>query len=159
MTRISSWQILRVSSSFGLFQAIMPVIGWIVGKTFVDLISSYDHWAAFALLLFIGGRMIFEAFNHDHDDRKKIDISRGFALLVLSVATSIDALAVGLTFAFIEVNIIIASLMIGAVAFGITWIGFHSGKIASNVIGKRAELIGGIILVTIGVRILLSHVL
>lgn len=159
MTRISSWQMLRVSLSFGLFQALMPVIGWIVGKTFVDLIASFDHWLAFALLVIIGGRMIYEAFHHDKSDRKKTDISKGFALLILSVATSIDALAVGLTFAFINVNILIASLIIGVVASTITWIGFHAGKLASSAMGKHAELAGGIILTGIGIRILLTHIL
>ena len=155
-----SWpRILRVSSSFGLFQAFMPVLGWLAGRTVVEFIADYDHWVAFALLAIVSGRMLWESFRPERIQDKEVNITKGFLLITLSVATSIDALAVGLSFAFLKVNIAIASLTIGAVAFLVTTIGFLVGKRASKIIGKRAEALGGIILLAIAFRILLSHIL
>ena len=155
----SFWQVLRVSLSFGAFQAFMPVLGWSAGRTVVEFISDYDHWVAFALLAFVGSRMIWESF-HDKDSRREnSDITRGFLLLTLSVATSIDALAVGLSFAFLEINIILAGSTIGTVALIVTVIGFMIGKKAGGLIGKRAEIIGGVILIGIGLKIILEHTL
>jgi manganese efflux pump family protein len=159
MPNLSSRQVLRASFAFGLFQALMPVLGWLAGKTVVDLIASYDHWVAFALLTVIGGRMILASFRTEHGHSETMDITRGMPLLALSVATSIDALAVGLTLAFIDVNILLASLTIGIVAFVVTLIGFFSGKKLSSMVGKRAETLGGIVLLGIGLRILLTHVI
>lgn len=151
--------ILRVASSFGLFQTLMPVLGWIIGRTVVEFVGKYDHWVAFILLAFVGGRMLWESFQRNHNGAKKADNTKGFLLLVLSLATSIDALAVGLSFAFLKVNVVAASLTIGAVAFLATVTGFVVGRKSSRLIGKWAELIGGIILVLIGLRVLLSHIL
>ena len=137
----------------------MPVIGWLAGRTVVEFIADYDHWVAFALLAVVSVRMLRESFRPERSQEKKVDITKGFLLLTLSIATSIDALAVGLSFAFLEVNIAIASLTIGAVAFLITTIGFMVGRRASKIIGKRAEAIGGVILLAIAFRILLSHIL
>jgi len=159
MKSISCWQILRASLSFGFFQAMMPVLGWLAGQTIVNLISDYDHWLAFILLAFIGGKMGWESFRKEDEQTAKADITRGVTLLTLSIATSIDALAVGLTFAFLEVNIALASMVIGVTAFIIAALGFVLGKKAGKVLGKRAELLGGIILIAIGLRILLSHIL
>ena len=136
----------------------MPVLGWLAGRTFVNFIGGFDHWLAFGLLGFVGGKMIWESFHADKEE-KQTDVTKGFLLLTLSIATSIDALAVGLSFAFLKVNILTASLTIGVTAFVITIIGFIVGKKAGEFIGKRAELIGGLILVGIGVRILLTHLL
>jgi len=155
-----SWpRILRVSFSFGLFQALMPVLGWLAGRTVVKFIADYDHWVAFALLLIVSGRILWESFRPERSQDKEVDITKGILLITLSIATSIDALAVGLSFAFLEVNISMASLTIGAVAFLVTTIGFVVGKRASKIIGKRAETLGGIILLAIAIRILLSHIL
>jgi len=155
-----SWsRILRVSFSFGLFQALMPALGWLAGRTIVELIADYDHWVAFAMLAIVSVRMLWGAFRAEHSQDKEIDITKSLLLITLSIATSIDALAVGLSFAFLNVNIALASSTIGAVAFVITIIGFKLGKKASTLIGKRAEAIGGIILLAIGIRILLSHIL
>jgi putative Mn2+ efflux pump MntP len=155
-----SWQrILRVSFSFGLFQALMPVLGWLAGRTVVEFIADYDHWVAFALLAIVSGRMFWESFQPERSQDKEVDITKGILLITLSIATSIDALAVGLSFAFLEVNIAMASLTIGIVAFLVTAIGFIVGKRASKIIGKRAEVIGGLILLAIAFRILLSHIL
>ena len=149
-------QIGRVALSFGAFQAIMPVLGWLVGQTVIDLVANYDHWIALALLGFVGGKMIWESFHST--DEEEADISRGWLLLTLSIATSIDALAVGLTFAFIKVNIISASLTIGIVSFVITTLGFLLGRQANSLIGKRAEVVGGLVLIGIGVKIVLDHI-
>ena len=158
--RNHSWlQIFRVAFSFGLFQALMPVLGWLAGRTIVDFIADYDHWVAFVLLTIVSGRMFWEAFSSKDGQEKEVDVSRGFTLLTLSIATSIDALAVGLSFAFSKVNIALASPTIGVVALVATTIGFILGKKASKLIGKRAEAIGAFILLAIAFRILLSHIL
>ena len=149
----------RVSLSFGAFQAVMPVLGWVAGLTFVNMMAAYDHWVALGLLGFVGGKMIWESFHDGEEHGENADISKGLLLLTLSVATSIDALAVGLTFAFMKVNIWLAALTIGAVAFAVTAIGFQLGKKAGGLLGKRAEVIGGLILIGIGVKIVLEHVL
>ncbi len=152
-------QILRVSFSFGLFQALMPVLGWLAGRTVVEFIADYDHWVAFTLLVIVSGRMFWKSFRPERSQDKEVDITKGFLLLTLSIATSIDALAVGLSFAFLKVNIALASPTIGAIAFIVTMIGFILGKRVSKVIDKRAEALGGIILLAIAFRILLSHIL
>ena len=157
--RTTPLQIIRTAFTFGLFQAIMPVIGWLIGRNLVTFVADYDHWIAFALLLLIGSRMIWESI-HDHEDKKrKTDITRGLTLLTLAIATSIDALAVGLTFAFLQISIALASSTIGIIAFIVTILGFLLGKKLGQLIGKRAEIIGGIVLIAIGIRILLSHLL
>jgi putative Mn2+ efflux pump MntP len=151
-------RIFRLSLSFGLFQALMLVLGWLAGRTIVDFIADYDHWVAFALLAFISGRMFWEAF-HPERENKEVDITRGLLLLTSSVATSIDSLAVGLSFAFLEVNMAMASPTVGAVSFAVTAIGFMLGRRVSKLMGKRAEVLGAIILLAIAFRILLSHLL
>jgi len=125
----------------------------------VHFIAGFDHWIAFLLLAGIGGRMIWESLHYHDKDGGKADVTKGLILLTLSVATSIDAFAVGLSFAFLEVNIAVASATIGIIAFIITAIGFYLGRKIGKLIGKRAEFVGGIVLVGIGLRILLTHVL
>lgn len=151
-------QLFRTALAFGVFQALMPVLGWLLGQTVVDFIAGFDHWVAFGLLGVIGGKMLKESF-HDKDNSRKPDFTRGLLLITLAIATSIDALAVGLTFAFLEVNIGIAVLLIGLVAFLATVISFYLGKKLGGLAGRRAEAIGGIILIIIGLRILLTHLL
>lgn len=158
MKTVSPVQVLRTALVFGAFQTIMPVLGWLAGRTIVDFIAEYDHWIAFALLALVGGRMIWETFRSE-EGKRKIDISRGAVLLMLALATSIDALAVGLTFAFLKVNILLACSIIGVIAFAATVLTFLLGKKAGPLMGKYAEAIGGIILIGIGLRILLSHLL
>ncbi len=156
---LSALQIGRASLSFGVFQGVMPVFGWLAGLTVVNLVADYDHWVALALLGFVGGKMVWESFRSGEDQKEKGDITRGWLLLTLSVATGIDALAVGLTFAFVKVNILLASVTIGIIAFVVAIFGFLLGRKAHSVIGKRAEVIGGLILIGIGVKIVLEHVL
>lgn len=158
MTKLSFYRVFRTSLSFGLFQALMPVLGWLAGRTVVDLIADYDHWVAFGLLAIVGGRMIWESFRAGAGTDETRDITRGLLLLTLSVATSIDALAVGLSFAFVDVDIVPTCVTIGAVSFAVTSAGLLVGSRAGKMVGKRAETVGGIVLVGIGLRILLSHV-
>jgi putative Mn2+ efflux pump MntP len=134
----------------------MLVLGWLAGLTVIEYISAYDHWLAFGLLLFVGGRMLWELFHGGNGGRGSADITRGWLLLTLSVATSLDSLAVGLSLAFLEVNIAMASATIGVVAFLVT---YWSGKKAGALAGERAELVGGVVLIIIGLRILLEHLL
>jgi putative Mn2+ efflux pump MntP len=152
----SRLQVLRAAVAFGLFQALMPVLGWLIGQTVVDLIADYDHWVAFGLLAIVGGHMLWESFRH-REDRKATDITRGWPLIVLSLATSIDALAVGLTFPFIDVNIWLASPTIGLVAFAATVVGFLLGRRVGKLAGRWASAVGGLLLIAIGFRILLTH--
>ena len=159
MRNLSFLQVFRASLSFGIFQALMPILGWLAGRTVVELIAGYDHWVAFVLLALVGGRMIRESLRSRDGRRENTDITRGLLLLTLSVATSIDALAVGLAFAFMKINIVVAGSTIGVVAFVATAIGFLSGRKAGQLIGRRAEAIGGLILIGIGLKILLEHIL
>ncbi len=158
MRTLSRLQVFRASLAFGLFQALMPVLGWLAGRTAVELIADYDHWASFILLALVGGRMVWQSFRSRNGRTENTDITKGFPLIILSVATSIDALAVGLTFAFLEVHIMMASSTIGIVAFVATAIGFLLGRKAGDLIGRRAEAIGGVVLIGIGLRILLTHI-
>lgn len=154
----SAIQVFRTSLVFGVFQALMPALGWLVGQTFIDFVEDYDHWLSFSLLAAIGVRMIWNAFHSGEFQNDSLDITRGLALFLLSVATSIDALAVGLSFAFLKINITVASLIIGMVAFVFTIFGFIIGRKVGEIIGKRAEAIGGMVLIVIGLRILISHI-
>ncbi len=159
MRTFSYLQVFRTSFAFGLFQFTMPILGWLAGRTIVEVISTYDHWIAFVLLTFIGGRMLWESLHSRASHDKATDITRGITLLTLSVATSIDALAVGLSLAFLEVDVTMASIIIGIVAFVVTTTGFLLGKKAGSFLGKQAKLVGGIVLIGIGLRVLLTHVL
>jgi putative Mn2+ efflux pump MntP len=136
----------------------MPVLGWLLGRTVVNIIADYDHWVAFSLLLLVGAKMIWESFHTDSNSRP-MDITKGLLLVTLAIATSIDALAIGLTFAFLKVNIALAVTLIGIVAFLVTIMSFVLGKRLGKLAGKWAEVIGGLILLAIGVRIVLSHLL
>jgi putative Mn2+ efflux pump MntP len=148
----------RFPLAFGIFQALMVILGWLAGRVVIDFIAAYDHWLAFGLLVFIGGRMIWESF-HEKSGEKAKNYSGWLTLLALSIATSIDALAVGLSFAFLEVDIAVASATIGITAFIITIIGQLIGNRVGSLVGKRAEIVGGVILIGIGIKILLEHLL
>ncbi|THB80467.1 MAG: manganese efflux pump [Desulfobacteraceae bacterium] len=148
--------IFRLSFHFGLFQFMMPVAGWFSGVYFVQYISRYNHWVAFGLLGFVGARMIWSGVNPVEEDQKS-DPSRGMTLVMLSVATSIDALAVGLSLAMIGVNIWYPSVMIGMITAMFSLAAIALGKRVGALAGHRMEIIGGIILLGIGIKILLSH--
>ena len=149
-------QILRTAGAFGIAQAVMPLTGFSLGRAVVKFISVYDHWVVFGLLLIIGGRMLWEAF-HEKEEGQGDDITRGWLLISMAFVTSIDSLAVGLSFAFMEINIVSTVLIIGAVAFIITIIGFYIGRQAGNLLGQRARILGGLILIGIGLRVLVTH--
>ena len=159
LKRVFPIQVIRLSFAFGFAQAVMPLLGWLAGRTVVDLISAYDHWVAFVLLAGVGGKMLWESFHPEEESGKNADITRGIMLLTLSVATSIDSLAVGLSFAFLKVNIALASVTIGLVAFIVTAVSFLIGMKLGRMIGKRAEMIGGAVLIALGLRIILEHLL
>ena len=148
----------RLSFHFGFFQFIMPVIGWSLGITVVEYIQTIDHWVAFGLLSFIGIRMIISGLNLTLDKFKK-DPSKGFTMVLLSFATSIDTLAVGLTLALVNVDIWYPSVIIGLITSILSLIAIHIGLKIGITFGKRMEVIGGGLLVIIGIRILISHLL
>jgi putative Mn2+ efflux pump MntP len=151
-------QTFRLAFHFGLFQFLMPVAGWAAGETLIRHIEKYDHWVACALLLGVGGKMIFESLRPEKESgTKRSDPTKGVSLLVLSVATSLDALAVGLSLAALHVAIIFPAVVIGVVAFAMTVLGMKIGPALGKVIGRRAELLGGIILILIGIKILANH--
>ena len=154
---LSRSQIFRLAVSFGFFQFMMPVLGWLAGQTVMDIIRSIDHWVAFGLLLLIGTKMIYESFRKQDKKKSRGDQTRGLFLLILSVATSIDALAVGLSFAALELPIFVPALIIGLVAFILTIVGTKIGPLFGRLVGKRAELIGGSVLILIGIKILMDH--
>lgn len=147
---------LLIASSFGFFQAAMPLLGWISGRAFFELIEPIDHWVAFTLLILIGLRMIFNSFKKEKSE--KILKLSGITLLLLSIATSIDALAVGLSFSFININIIIPAGIIGIITFFLSMTGLFIGKHVGNQFGKKAELLGAAILIFIAFRIVITHV-
>ena len=150
--------VARVSLAFGIFQGGMVVLGWLAGSSVIDYIAAYDHWLAFGLLAIIGGHMLWESRSNDEEkEGRKTDISRWPVLLTLAVATSIDALAVGLSFAFLQVNLAMASVTIGVTSLVITVIGLYLGNRVGRLVGKRAEIIGGLVLIGIGIRILIEH--
>lgn len=143
---------------FGGFQALMPLIGYLFGNLFADKITKYDHWIAFVLLLFIGGNMIKESFGEDEED-EDLDSSMSFkTMFILAVATSIDALAIGITFAFLKVSIIPAVLFIGITTFVCSAFGVKIGSIFGSKYKSKAELCGGIILIIIGLKILIEGI-
>ena len=139
---------------FGGFQFLMPVIGYLLGFRFESVIESIDHWVAFVLLAFIGGNMIKESFGKGEELNDDFGVR---TMLLMAIATSIDALAVGITFAFLEVQILPAAGLIGVTTFLLSFVGIYIGNAFGTRYKSRAELAGGIILVVIGVKILLQH--
>jgi putative Mn2+ efflux pump MntP len=152
----------RASFFFAFFQFAMPVAGWYLGMAFAVYIQSFDHWVAFGLLVLIGGKMLFEASKEKEEtggpDRCK-DIRSLSCLLLLSVATSIDALAVGLSFSLLEQDIWLPAVIISVITFAVCLTGFEFGRRIGALLKKRAEILGGLILMGIGVKILLEHLL
>ncbi len=156
--KVSGRQTFRLAFHFGLFQFLMPVIGWLAGSTVEAQIRDYDHWVAFGLLAVVGGRAIWGAlFPGDDDDVESGDPTKGLSLIVLSVATSIDALAVGISFSLLVSNIIYPALIIGVVAAGMTVLGLRLGERLGARFGRKMEFVGGLVLVLIGVKILVEH--
>ena len=156
--RIRPRHALCVGAWFGGFQALMPVVGYLLGSSFASVVKTFDHWIAFGLLLLIGGNMIKESFGGDDDDDASHHSDFSWrVMLPLAVATSIDALAVGISFAFLGSNIWVASPIIGVVTAALS----VAGLIVGNIFGRRhrskAELVGGVTLILIGIKILVEH--
>jgi putative Mn2+ efflux pump MntP len=149
---------LTIASFFGGFQAVMPLIGWSTGNWVRTYIAAFDHWIAFALLLLVGLRMIYESRKRGAD-RGTIDPTRIHVLFILAVATSIDALAVGFTLSFLDIAILVPVLVIGIVTFTMCFAGAYLGALSGRRLGSRVEMIGGLMLIGIGAKIVLEHTL
>ena len=159
MSRLNMRQAAVISLFFGGFQALMPLIGWALGSQLTDFITPIDHWIAFGLLAFVGGKMLWDAFHEDDEDEgvqtdEKLDLKE---LLMLAIATSIDALAVGITFAFLQVAIVPSIAIIGLTTFVISFAGVAVGHFFGARFEKPATIVGGVVLILIGVKILLEH--
>ena len=147
---------LKMAFSFGLFQAFMPLLGWLAGLSLRSFISEVDHWIAFGLLSLIGLRMIYESLKSEVRG-KEIDPLDPYVLLILSIATSIDALAVGLSFAFLQIVIVTPVIIIGMVTFLLSLLGIMIGNRLGHFFEKKIEFAGGLILIGIGIKILIEH--
>lgn len=158
LRQVSLGHFLRMSLTFGLFQFLMPVIGWTLGLSVHDYIEAWDHWIAFGLLTFVGLNMLREAFSEE-DEEQRGDPSRGFTLILLAVATSIDALAVGFSFSMAGIDVWGPAVIIGLVCVALTalgvWLGSRLGR--SDLLGGKAAVLGALVLIGIGVNILREH--
>ena len=148
---------LTIALFFGFFQAVMPIFGWLAGESIADYISAFDHWIAFALLTFIGVKMIYESIADKPNNFLGTYTIK--VILILSIATSIDALAVGLSFSFLDISIFFPAIIIGVVAFLLSFFGVYVGRRFGKILKNRIEILGGSILIIIGLKILLEHVL
>ena len=149
---------LRIAFFFGLFQAIMPIIGWLAGITLKNFISGTDHWIAFGLLSFIGCKMIYESTKMERNE-KGFDPLNTYVLLLLSIATSVDALAVGLSLSLLKILIITPAVIIGIVTFLLCLIGVYIGDKFGHFFERKIEVVGGLVLIGIGIKILIQHLL
>lgn len=156
MKKFQLWPMLRLAFMFGVFQALMPCLGWLAGSQFYRYIHDFDHWIAFGILFFLGVRMIWENL-HSKKSSQWIDPYRRQVVLALSVATSIDALAAGLSFSLLELSVWLTVVIIGLVSFLFSWAGLLLSLSTGDRLTRRAELAGGILLIAIGLKILLSH--
>ncbi|MGQ9504184.1 MAG: manganese efflux pump MntP [Thermogutta sp.] len=158
LERITARHSFRICFHFGLFQFLMPILGWFVGRQFASLISRWDHWVAFAILVLLGGKMVWQAFREELRFSSE-DPTRGWVLVGLSLATSLDALAVGLSLAFLAGSVWFAAVVIGFVAGWLSLIGIYSGGWLGQRFSQWGEFLGGSILIAIGCRILVGHLL
>lgn len=155
MKKMSWEKAIIIGLYFGIFQAVMPVIGYFLGTTFEKFITNVDHWVAFILLVGIGINMVKEAFDKESENRNdNVDVK---TMLVLSIATSIDALAIGITFACLKIHIVMPVITIGLITFIISVIGVKIGNRFGDKYEKKAEIMGGVILILLGIKILLEH--
>lgn len=160
MKRLDMGQALVIALFFGGFQALMPLAGWALGSGFQSYIEPVDHWIAFALLAFIGGKMLYDAFHEEDGDEPiageaaRLDLKE---ILMLAIATSIDALAVGVSFAFLQVDIVPAISLIGVITFALSLVGVAAGHQFGARFEKPATIVGGLVLILIGLKILLEH--
>jgi len=148
--------VFRIAFHFGFFQALLPVVGWLFGNTIEPYVKGVDHWVAFGLLAFVGIRMIRSGLSKSEEEIVK-DPSRGWTMVMLSIAVSIDALAVGLSLAFLGITIWTPALIIGLVTGALSLVGLRVGNSFGKRVGKPVEVLGGLVLIGIGVRIVVSH--
>ncbi len=151
-----NFQAFRMALWFGTFQAIMPILGWFLGVNFKSLLENFDHWVAFLLLAYVGGKMIYESFSKE--ERKECEHSSG-KMLMLAIATSIDAFAVGFSISLLGIKIFFPAFFIGATTFLFSLIGFYAGKKIGEFLTKKSEFIGGLTLIFIGTKILIEHMI
>ena len=147
---------LTIALFFGFFQGLMPIFGWLAGESIADYISAFDHWVAFGLLTIIGVKMIYESITN-----KPNNFLRAYTIkviLILSIATSIDALAVGLSFSFLNISIFFPAIIIGVITFFLSFLGVYVGRRFGKILKNRIEILGGLILIIIGLKILLEHI-
>ena len=147
---------LTIALFFGFFQGVMPIFGWLAGESIPNYISAFDHWVAFGLLTIIGVKMIYESFTN-----KPNNFLRAYTIkviLILSIATSIDALAVGLSFSFLNISIFFPAIIIGVITFFLSFLGVYVGRRFGKILKNRIEILGGLILIIIGLKILLEHI-
>jgi putative Mn2+ efflux pump MntP len=156
-SNIRFWQASRIAIFFAFFQAFMPVIGWLLGLTVKNYVIRFDHWIAFGLLSFVGGKMIIESFKKPEE--KKFNPRKIKTVIILSFATTLDAFAVGISLAFIQVNMFLAAFIIGSITFIIAMLGLLSGKKLGERPGKKMEILGGIILIALGLKILIDYLM
>lgn len=154
--RLRLHQALIIAAFFGTFQAIMPILGWLGGIGIASHIRTFDHWLAFGLLSIIGIKMIYEAFKLDDTDNEK-DPLNIYILFIMSIATSIDALAVGLSFALLDVMVVTPAIVIGIITFFLSLAGVYIGEHFGHLFEKKMEILGGVILIGIGLKILIQH--
>ncbi|NDO46628.1 manganese efflux pump MntP family protein [Clostridium sp. MD294] len=155
VTHFSRKEALKQGIYFGLFQFLMPLLGWVLGISIKNAMEAIDHWITFFLLALIGGSMIWESLKQE--EQKNITVLTNKNLVLQAIATSIDALAIGVSFAILQVNIVFASVIIGAVAFILSYIGGMLGKHLGEFLQKKASIAGGIVLIVVGFKILLEH--
>lgn len=156
---LTARRVFRLAFHFGLFQAFMPILGWCAGTAVHRYIAAVDHWMAFALLAVVGGRMVVGAVRGAEEHRASADPTRGWDLVLLSVATSIDALAVGLSLAMLSTPIAVPALVIGVITAAVTATGMVLGRRIGAAWGPRFEAVGGIVLIVIGARIMAQHMM
>lgn len=158
MKKVKKKDVFIIALFFGGFQAFMPFMGWVLGRGFESYITSIDHWIAFILLSIIGGKMVYDGIKGDDEQNNCTEFQLDFKeLFMLAIATSIDALAVGITFAFLNYPIFECISLIGCTTFIISFIGVYIGHIFGSKYEHKAEIVGGIILIIIGLKILLEH--
>jgi len=148
---------LRMGLIFGIVEAITPVIGWLIGQAASQFVESWDHWIAFTLLLILGLHMMYNGFKAPEEEPEKTKQHSLFLLIVTATATSIDALAVGVGLAFIDVNILVAAVAIGFATMTMVTLGVMLGRVIGALVGRRAEIVGGVVLVLVGATILYEH--
>jgi len=159
LPRLTGRHLFRFGFHFGLFQALMPILGWLAGVSLRQQIETFDHWLAFILLTCVGAKMLRDAMGDKEDSESYSDPTRGMSLVMLSIATSIDALAIGLSLAVLGIVIWTPALVIGLTACLLTLCGMLLGRRLGAAWGPRVEILGGLLLIGIGIKILLEHTL